>query len=591
MGLFQRAIETYDANSKLVGVYREGHAPLAPIGHILTNANIEITLNGQGQFADARTVGKDEPKILIPITEESGGRTSGAVAHPLCDNLKYIAPNNEEAHGLYLDTLRAWAESEHSHPFLKPILAYVESGTIVGDLTAAGILDKYDEKQMICWRVNGFENEEPACWKNQNLFSAFISYYSSIVAARDINALCMIEGETAPIASQHSKNIIPISANAKLISANDNSGFTYRGRFSQSEQAATVSYTASQKAHNALKWLASEQGVRDFVGNRVFLCWNPKGGAVPKVMRRMETDNAEAARKPSDYRKKLQSTLMSFRADHQLSDTDNVIIASFDAATSGRLAVTYYNEISLGTFLERMRNWDEHCCWYMGKFGIQAPNLIEIVDRAFGTQRDNMLKTDDKIKSQHLQRLLDCKVNGGVLPADIVKILVQRASMPQNYSETNWRAIVRTACAALQKYRYDTKQGGNEMAWDLDKKDRSFQYGRLLAVMERAENDYYYKTQESRQTSAIKFMTEFRQKPFFVSERINRHLHLAYLNRIEPWQATRYEKLVGEIFAILKEFPEDELNKPLDDLYLMGYELQRNAFFTKTETDDNIEEE
>lgn len=129
------------------------------------------------------------------------------------------------------------------------------------------------------------------------------------------------------------------------------------------------------------------------------------------------------------------------------------------------------------------------------------------------------------------------------------------------------------------------------MAWDLDKKDRSFQYGRLLAVMERAENDYYYKTQESRQTSAIKFMTEFRQKPFFVSERINRHLHLAYLNRIEPWQATRYEKLVGEIFAILKEFPEDELNKPLDDLYLMGYELQRNAFFTKTETDDNIEEE
>ena len=31
--------------------------------------------------------------------------------------------------------------------------------------------------------------------------------------------------------------------------------------------------------------------------------------------------------------------------------------------------------------------------------------------------------------------------------------------------------------------------------------------------------------------------------------------------------------------SILREFPENELNQPLEDLYLMGYELQRNAFF------------
>ena len=37
--------------------------------------------------------------------------------------------------------------------------------------------------------------------------------------------------------------------------------------------------------------------------------------------------------------------------------------------------------------------------------------------------------------------------------------------------------------------------------------------------------------------------------------------------------------------------PEEELNRPLEDIYLMGYELQRNAFFTKNDTDDNTEEE
>ena len=66
MGLLQRAIETYDANTALIGVYRDGHEPLAPIGHILTSANIEITLNAQGKFLAARKVDKKEPKIPDP---------------------------------------------------------------------------------------------------------------------------------------------------------------------------------------------------------------------------------------------------------------------------------------------------------------------------------------------------------------------------------------------------------------------------------------------------------------------------------------------------------------------------------------------
>ena len=129
------------------------------------------------------------------------------------------------------------------------------------------------------------------------------------------------------------------------------------------------------------------------------------------------------------------------------------------------------------------------------------------------------------------------------------------------------------------------------MAWELDERDRSFQYGRLLAAMERAEADYYSKTSETRQTNAIKSMSELKRRPFSVFERINRRLECAYLGRIELWQAKRYQKLVGEIFEILREFPKNELNQPLSDLYLMGYELQKNAFFAKNETKNKTEEE
>lgn len=263
MGLLQRAIETYDANTALIGVYRDGHEPLAPIGHILTSANIEITLNAQGEFLSARKVNnKEEPKILIPVTEESSGRTSGLAAHPLCDQLKYVANTNKEAHELYLTALRKWERSAYAHPFLTAISTYVRNGSVLKDLTKCGVLalekgGGYDEKQMICWRVLGIPTEEPACWKNRNLFSAFESYYCSQLATRDM-ALCMLEGKTEPIALQHPKGIIPVNGNAKLISANDSSGFTYRGRFLDDGQAATVGYIASQKAHNALRWLASE---------------------------------------------------------------------------------------------------------------------------------------------------------------------------------------------------------------------------------------------------------------------------------------------------------------------------------------------
>ena len=390
---------------------------------------------------------------------------------------------------------------------------------------------------------------------------------------------------------QHPKGIIPINGNAKLISANDGSGFTYRGRFLDERQAATVGYIASQKAHNALRWLASEQGVREFSGKRIFLCWNPEGKTIPRPMRRVRSAEAEPVRKPSEYKKQLQGTLLSFRKDHQLKDTDRAVLVSLDAATTGRLAVTYYNEIGLGTFLRRMEDWDGHCCWYAGKLGIQAMSLLDIVDCAFGVERDKKLTTDGNILGQHLQRLLHCKMDGGIFPLDILRALAQRASSPLGYEKANWRRILRTACAALQKYRYDTKQGGNEMAWALDKKNRSFQYGRLLAAMERLEEDYYSKTQEGRQTNAIKYMSEFKRRPFAVFERVNQHLQLAYLGRVEPWQAVRYKRLVGEIVGILREFPEEELNRPLEDIYLMGYELQRNAFFTKNQTDDNTEEE
>ena len=105
MGLLQKAVETYDANLSLAGVIQADHDPLAPIGHTLTSASIEITLSAQGKWITARKVDKSEPKILIPVTEESNGRASAPAAHPLCDQLKYTRRSTA-------CTLRRWSNGQ-----------------------------------------------------------------------------------------------------------------------------------------------------------------------------------------------------------------------------------------------------------------------------------------------------------------------------------------------------------------------------------------------------------------------------------------------------------------------------------------------
>ena len=113
MGLLQKAVETYDTMSHRAGVmYEEEKEPLAPISHIMTRANIEITLDQNGTFISSRAVGKEEAKIIIPVTEESAGRTSAPCAHPLCDQLGYVSPYDETKHTLYVKSLSEWANSE-----------------------------------------------------------------------------------------------------------------------------------------------------------------------------------------------------------------------------------------------------------------------------------------------------------------------------------------------------------------------------------------------------------------------------------------------------------------------------------------------
>lgn len=599
MGLMQKAVETYDCHAALAGVPDAMRETLTPISHIVQNAQIEVTIDANGNFISAAAVVKDkknerdETKTIIPATYKSSIRAKSPCAHPLSDKLSYLIPSSTERHDLYLKQLSDWANSEYSHPKVKAVLKYIESESLLDDLERSGLVTKdsngnlnarYDD-DFVRWRVTGDGAVAP-CWEDKSLIEAFIAYSEMLRDGSD-SALCMITGEVLPIIEKHPKGVVSAAYGAKLISANDSSNFTYRGRFAEQSQAATISYVASQKAHNALRWVVANQCV--IIGGRTFVCWNPKGKDVPNAMHSLlsVSDSQKKAATPSDYKKQLADAVNGWKLN--LPDNEDVVIASFDAATTGRLSVTYYNELRASDFIDRLAHWQQTCCWENSQFGYQSPSVRQIAQCAFGVERTEWLDVDDRILKEQVQRLLHCVIDKAPMPSDIVQALMHRASMPLAYNNINRRKILFTACAAIYAYRTQAKKEEWTMSLDKEKKDRSYQFGRLLAVMEKVERDTY--TDEGREPNAIRMQSVFCDRPLYTAKIINDRLN-PYFERLRPGSRAYYKKLIGEIAEQLSNYDDAQLNRPLGDTYLMGYYLQRNELYTSksNETKEEIEE-
>lgn len=597
MGLMTQAYNTYCAMEKqYVGVYGEAKEPLVPVSHQIAKADLEITLDSEGNLLDARQVDPKEATTIIPVTEQSAGRTGDTCcAHPLCDQLRFFSPRYPAKYEAYLTQLHRWEGSPYSHPKLSAIAGYVEKGSILEDMSRLGLISLDEkgmptkEKLLVRWRVEaGTEGNVAACWQDRTLFQAFIDYYAA--GQKSDPVYCMVSGKNALPANQHPKKIINICANAKLVSANDTSGFTYRGRFQTDAQAMTMSYEASQKIHSALHWLSANQGVA--IGGRTFLCWNPQGIEIPKPQATFLRGNTANQVKYSDYRKALSETLRGWK--ETIPADAGAVIAAFDAATSGRLALTYYSELPASDFLERLHNWDALCCWNHDPFGIQAPSLYQIANCAFGTVRTSgnqtKLESDDRILRQQVQRLLSCRVDKGKMPADIARVAAVKASNLQIMDTQLRETVLSTACAVLRKYYYDWDREEWNMSLEPEKKDISYQYGRLLAVFEKIEQDTYDKD-EQREPNAIRMQSVFAKRPRYASRILWEQLKKAYYPHLKPWNRVKYDRLIGEIIEQISNLPQAEHEEALKDTYLFGYYLQKKALYTSDKTENSQEEE
>jgi len=640
-------IDLYNKNQDKIGVieYR-GDIPyvLLPPFHTTVTAQITVTIDQNGNFMRAELVVQDDKMTIIPVTEKSGSRTAGKEPHPLCDNLRYLAGDYKDyykddgvCNELYMSQIEKWEKSTYSHEKVKAIYLYLKKATLIKDLVEQKIIKLNDNNQIddkenmegivqtkafvrFIIRSTGenLHREIPdECWKDRTLQDCYIKYVRSQEREK---GMCYLTGNMESISYLHSKKIRNEGDGAKLISANDSQNFTYRGRFANREEAVAVGSETSQIVHNTLKWIIRKQGA--FFDTMTIVTWESDQLSMPKW--NMDTESIITEYENEQEENDWDSWDDDWSEEEEVSDgnpitaekfykalngygkkvdnTSNMILLAFDAATPGRLAMIENVTLDTVRYLKNIEKWHNDCNWIHEKWKdgkrIQFWGMVgvrDIADILFGIENKGKLSIVDgngkKLYAEVAKRLLPCIWYGSNIPYDYVNLAVVKASNPLTYKERkNWERVLTLACSMVKKNEKDRNKEEWNVALDKSAKDRSYLYGRLLAVADRIEYMTYDAKDNGRITNAKRYMSTFSQRPYETWKVIEENIQ-PYLAKLDVVKRKYYENLLSEICNLfdIDKFKE---NKKLDGLYLLGFHSQEyDLRFKKENSEEKKEEE
>ena len=623
MSWIQKLFETYELCADRP---QFANKPFMPISHTEQQAHIEIILDESGNFQRAALV--DKETTVVPATEKSAGRTIKATPHALCDKIQYCAADYKEFGGKkefcfeeYIKQLRDWT-SKDSNPKAQSVLNYVEKATVVADLVREGILHCGADKLLLTewtsesptpgifklltakkgerdqgdafvrWRVQIPGVDMSSVWEDTAVRDSWIRFNAS--QQSDLG-LCMVTGEATVLAASHPKRIRHGADGAKLISSNDETGYTFRGRFEIADQAYGLGSAVSQKAHSALRWLIQRQGSK---GEQAFVSWAINGKSVPDPL--ANTSNLFASEEANNlpqedlsyqgdvgqhFALRLKKAISGYRA--KLSGADEICVIGLDSATPGRMAIIYYRELTAGEFLDRLADWHARCAWpqnyskdnqYVG-----APAPKEIADAAYGR------RLDDKLRKATVERLLPCIIDGRPLPRDLVDACIHRVWNRVGLEKWEWEKYLGIACALV---RGSSNKEDYKMSLEENRTTRDYLYGRLLAIADNIEHRALRLAKEERDTGAAKLMQRFANHP--CSTWRNIELALApYQSRLRskrPSVLLEREKLLDEVIGKFngEDFFSDS---KLSGEFLLGFHCQRAALWAKKDTGGSLPEQ
>lgn len=639
MSWLEQLVQTYDENERFAGKFGlDGiNSVLPPVGHILGNAQIEIALNETGELTNVEVLPKEQQQTLLPCTPDSASRTSTtAPPHPLHDKLPYIArdyekfvPAKEKAgkketkespHEKYVALLGAWDRSPYSDTKVHAVYRYITEHDVIGELLDKGILYKDDQgrimekwtdkkkekppifkassesplKSLVRFRVDLDGDPCPELWKDRELQKKYQLFFQECFSHME-KGLCYATGKQLFVTDKHGREIRHQGDTAKLISSNDEDGLTFRGRFEKAEECISLGYETSQKVLNTLGWLIREQGYS--VGSRAFLAWGrlalPSAfDSTERLVRRRRQTSSPLPMTMQAWAESFKEALKGYRFDFRRAEKSQVNVMVLDAATTGRLAICYYDEMAGEDFLERIekwhtvgRWWQRDCdkaakdakkgkSWYPAYYGIPSPKKLIAAYRGE--------KISNSQLDMEMHRIFFSIVQGVPLPIDMERMAFQRVirravcdPLPE------WEhLLLEPACSIVCK-RLNQRREEYTVALDREKTERSYLFGRLLAAADQMERATFKEEERgSRTTNAMRYMNRFAARPSSTWQDLQMKL-LPYQEKREKYGG-KEKHLIDEI---LHTFADEDFcsDAPLGVEFLLGLSCQRYALAKEIE--------
>ncbi|PSH02792.1 MAG: type I-C CRISPR-associated protein Cas8c/Csd1 [Acidobacteria bacterium] len=650
MSWIEQLRKTYDA---CYGQERPGFSSLAAISTVPQTTQLHILLHSDGTLQHASLDELSDTAMFV--TEDSASRSgSEPAANPLTDQLEYCAKEMEkyggkaDKHERYVELLTAWAESEFSDPKIVSVQKYIASGALMKDLLERNIISIRDGslqkvrvgsksldplKLWVRWSVGGALQN--ATWLDPELAqkwekfeTAWSQTNSGVLGSKrergekkgdETTGLCMVTGEITRIARKHPKRIRSSGDGSKLISSNDDRGFTFRGRFECSEQAVGIGYEASQKAHNALRWLINRQNAGN--DQPVVVAWEQQGAPLPPILVDSWKLITDAAGMSSDDDSDKDTEISAYDGDagqhyalrlrmaihgykQKLSDNARIVIMELDSASDGRMAILFYRELNGSELLDRVKWWHYSQSWKQttldGRFYWGAPSPRSIAEVIFGQQRRNIMEVEPRILRITQERLLPCIIDGLPLPNDLVQNAVRKAitsareARGKDRSKLRYWLFERNLGVACWLYRAAHPKENYSMSLEEARTSRDYLYGRLLAVADDIESKALWLAKQERETSAARLMQRFADHPCSTWRTLELQLrpYIAQLRSSRPGFVAHRLKLTDAIVTSFENQDGSNAfldNHPLSGEFLLGYHSQREALRSRKANNESEE--
>lgn len=558
----------------LYDYYNRSKGKLPTFGRELKEIGFIIVIDKNGRFVRFEDRRKDKKQSQQFLVKKSVGRSSAPVANYLYDNSAYVFGYSEKGDAAkYFETFKKKVkeiyEAKPDNNDLKAVWQFYQDTpeTIQANMQQDPLWDD------IVRNLN----------KKYSTFSFLISGDTQIIAEKDdlidlledtnasVERPCLVSGERGNTVETTTATMIPGSqATAKLVAFQVKSGYDSYGK--EKGANAPISEKAEFAYTTALNHLlASESRNKFIVGNRTFLFWASKddeaGKQAEESIFSMFGFN-EADDDPDQRIEQVRKVFMSIYSGSLKTSLDDKFYILGLAPNSARIAVTFWAEIPLRDFAERIkRHFDD-----MEITGCTKPY--------FG-----------------LRSMLSAVTLGGKsseatpnLPEAIVKSIFQGLPYPYTLFAGCMRRLraeqsIYTGRAAIIK-AYLNRLNDNEqkinVMLDKENKNQGYLCGRLFAVLDKIQEDA-----NNQHSIRERYMNSASATPAAVFATIL-NLSSHHSENLNEGSKIYFEKLKQEI---IDKFPANGFPAHLDlqdqGRFFVGYYHQRQDFFTKNENNNN----